>query len=37
MHSFNETKYYNLLEEMFKYFKKHLTTKAVAKELINRI
>ena len=37
MHSFNETKYYSLLEEMFKYFKKHLTTKAVAKELINRI
>ena len=37
MHSFNETKYYNLLEKIFKYFKKHLTTKAVAKELINRI
>ena len=37
MHSFNESKYYDILEEIFCYFKKHLTTKAVAKELINRI
>ena len=37
MHSFNESKYYDILEEIFCYFKKHLTTKAVAKELINSI
>ena len=35
--NFDEQEYFRILDEMFKYFKENLTTKAVAQDLINRI